>query len=114
MKHSFPAVTTIGAEAVQTTVEEEEAVFSTVEVEDPMVDSTIVGLIEESETEVNQHDQHRIGSWVPATTAIMSVIEQTTQLLQSMRSCQVGLNSVHFKTLKTAKIVLTFLLISQE
>ena len=30
-----------------------------------------------------------------------------TQLLQSMRSCQVGLNSVHFKTLKTAKIVLT-------
>ena len=36
------------------------------------------------------------------------------QLLQSMRSCQVGLNSIHFKTLKTAKIVLTFLLISQE
>ena len=32
----------------------------------------------------------------------------------SMRSCQVGLNSVHFKTLKTAKIDLTFLLISQE
>ena len=39
MKHSSPAVTTIGAE-VQTTVEEEEAVFSTVQVEDPMVDST--------------------------------------------------------------------------
>ena len=36
------------------------------------------------------------------------------QLLHSMRSCQVGLNSIHFKTLKTAKIVLTFLLISQE
>ena len=36
------------------------------------------------------------------------------QLLQSMRSCQVGLNSIQFKTLKTAKIVLTFLLISQE
>ena len=40
--------------------------------------------------------------------------EDTTQLLQSMRSCQVGLNSRHFKTLETAKIVLTFLLISQE
>ena len=56
--------------------------FSTVEVEDPMVmvDSTIVVLVEESVTEVNQHDQHRIGSWVPATTAIMSVIEQTIVL----------------------------------
>ena len=45
---------------------------------------------------------------------VVAPMEVSSQLLQSMRSCQVGLNSVHFKTLKTAKIVLTFLLISQE